>query len=146
MEGDDLHPEHNIQKMSKGIALNDEDRWPWLDRCHEWLKTCERFYRGRGILTCSALKRKYRDRIIGDLYCPYYFIYLKASIPLIEKRLKNRSNHFMPASLLSSQLKTLELPEQDESVISVDTDQPVEKILEKIISTLLKNQNGKLSF
>ncbi|GAA3567988.1 gluconokinase [Microlunatus spumicola] len=115
-EGDDLHPEANVEKMEQGIPLTDDDRWPWLDRVGEWIDAQGR--RGEpGIVTCSALKRAYRDRLRRPNVT---FVHLAGTRETISRRMAARSGHFMPLSLLDSQLETLEPPGPDEQVITVD--------------------------
>jgi gluconokinase len=115
-EGDDLHPEANVDKMEQGIPLTDDDRWPWLDKIGEWIDE-----QGRenepGIVTCSALKRAYRDRLRRP---NVVFVYLAGTREAIRRRMGAREGHFMPLSLLDSQLDTLEPPGPDEQVITVD--------------------------
>jgi gluconokinase len=115
-EGDDLHPEANVDKMEPGIPLTDDDRWPWLDRVGEWIDG-----QGRknepGIVTCSALKRAYRDRLRRPNVT---FVHLSGTRDAIRRRMAAREGHFMPLSLLDSQLETLEPPGPDEQVITVD--------------------------
>jgi gluconokinase len=114
-EGDDLHPATNVAKMSAGIPLTDEDRWPWLARVAAWIR--DHSDAGiPGIITCSALKRAYRDRLAGDNVA---FVHLAGSQDEIAKRLAVRTGHYMPASLLESQFAALETPEDDENVIQV---------------------------
>jgi gluconokinase len=114
-EGDDLHPAANVAKMSAGTPLTDEDRWPWLDRVAAWIQ--DHTATGMpGIITCSALKRIYRDRLAGN---NVVFAHLTASKDLIGQRLTARMDHFMPATLLDSQIATLEPLEADESAVSV---------------------------
>lgn len=121
MDGDDLHPQANIQKMSQGIPLNDEDRWPWLERVGAWLHS----HPGGGVVACSALKRSYRDAILAD--CPTaLFAHCTGSRELLEQRMRNRGEHFMPVKLLDSQFDTLEVPTPDEPARSFDiTESPV---------------------
>jgi len=115
-EGDDLHPEANVDKMEQGIPLTDDDRWPWLDRVGEWIDAQGR--KGEpGIVTCSALKRAYRDRLRRPNVT---FVHLAGTRETIGRRMAARSGHFMPLSLLESQLDTLEPPGPDEQVITVD--------------------------
>jgi len=115
-EGDDMHPAANIAKMAAGHPLTDEDRWPWLARVADWIREHTAAHRP-GIVTCSALKRSYRDVLRGD---GVIFVYLAASRELIAHRLAARHGHFMPAALLDSQLATLEPPGPDEQAITVD--------------------------
>ncbi|ARW16526.1 gluconokinase [Komagataeibacter europaeus] len=115
IEGDDLHTAHNIAKMSSGIPLTDEDRAPWLDRIAQQVRQwgdagqC-------GIVTCSALKRKYREHIGGGSQ-DVCFVYLKGSREDIAPRLKERTGHFMPVAMLDSQFATLEEPDMDDEVV-----------------------------
>src|SRR4051794_21885364 len=91
-EGDDLHPAANVAKMAAGIPLTDDDRWPWLDIVGSWI-TAHTDARLPGIVTCSALKRSYRDRLRGD---HVLFVYLEGSRQLISDRLGSRTDHYMP--------------------------------------------------
>ncbi|HSP75154.1 MAG TPA: gluconokinase [Cryobacterium sp.] len=115
-EGDDLHPQENIDKMSAGLPLNDEDRAPWLDTVSSWI--IEHTLAGvPGIITCSALKRRYRDVLREH---SVIFVHLTGSTDLIGRRLATRHEHYMPTSLLDSQVATLEAPGADECAISID--------------------------
>ena len=116
-EGDALHPPENVAKMHDGIPLTDADRAPWLARVAEWIDA-RRASGAPGIITCSALKRGYRRRIIGDR-ADVRPLYLKADVQVIRARLRARTGHYMPASLLDSQLATLEEPGEDERPITV---------------------------
>jgi len=109
-EGDDLHPSANVEKMRAGQPLDDEDRWPWLDRIAAWIQV-HTMSGTPGIITCSALKRSYRDRLGG---AGVVFVHLAGSRADIQARLSRRLDHFMPASLLDSQLQALEPLEPDE--------------------------------
>ncbi|MEZ2388998.1 gluconokinase [bacterium RCC_150] len=114
-EGDDFHPEANVAKMHAGHPLSDEDRWPWLDTIAAWIR--ERTEAGRpGIITCSALKKRYRDILRGE---NVVFVFLQGSKEKISDRLASRHGHYMPASLLESQFEALEEPTQDENYISL---------------------------
>ncbi|MDI2112854.1 gluconokinase [Commensalibacter nepenthis] len=136
-EGDNLHSEHNIQKMSQGIPLTDEDRMPWLQKCHDWLKERQTKSNGCGILTCSALKKSYRDILRKDIYGSFYFIYIDVPPEILLQRLQKRKGHFMPASLLSSQLETLDTPEADEDFIKITVaNDPFEEVLQKVLLRL----------
>ena len=115
-EGDDLHPPSNVAKMSAGTPLTDEDRWPWLDAIAAWMR--KKAERGEpGIVTCSALKRSYRDRLRGP---NVIFVFLNGPREVIAARMANRRDHFMPPALLDSQLATLEPPTEDENVVTVN--------------------------
>jgi gluconokinase len=118
MEGDRLHPPANVEKMRQGIPLTDADRAPWLDRIGEELKSWAAEGRS-GVLTCSALKRAYRDRI-RSARPDVRFVYVKGSQTLIKARVAVRHHEYMPASLLRSQFDTLEEPTPDEPVVTVD--------------------------
>ena len=115
-EGDDLHPEANVDKMEQGIPLTDDDRWPWLDRIGAWIDE-QGALDEPGIVTCSALKRSYRDRLRRP---NVVFVHLAGTRDAIRRRMAAREHHFMPLSLLDSQLDTLEPPGEDEQVITVD--------------------------
>jgi gluconokinase len=120
-EGDDLHPPENRDRMHRGIALTDADRAPWLQALEDWIDA--RIAAGEsGVLTCSALKRAYRDQLSRGR--PQLgFVYLRASEALIAERLKKRTGHFMSPTLLHSQFEALEHPGADEPVQIVDVDQ-----------------------
>lgn len=110
MDGDDLHPRANIEKMASGVPLTDDDRWPWLTLVGEWLA-------GRsdgGVIACSALKRSYRDRI-RKAAPDTVFLHLHGSRKLMGARMAARPGHFMPTTLLDSQFATLELLADDEA-------------------------------
>ena len=126
-EGDALHPAANVEKMSKGTPLTDEDRMPWLDRIGEEIKAS--LEKGKGIIvSCSALKRIYRDRLTTAAGGNLFFVYLEGSRALLTQRMAERKGHFMPVSLLDSQLATLEVPTGEQGVVSVDIDDTVEDI------------------
>lgn len=125
-DADDFHPEANIEKMAAGHALDDEDRAPWLAAIGQWL--AERATTNGGVVTCSALKRRYRDRIVADAP-DAVFVHLAGSRETIARRQASRPGHFMPASLLDSQFATLEDLEADENGFAVDIGQPVDDIV-----------------
>lgn len=134
-EGDALHPPENIAKMKAGHPLDDEDRAPWLAavaaRIDQWRDD------GKcGVVACSALKRCYRDIIIGGR-ADVRLIYLEGSRALIGERLAQRHDHFMPASLLDSQFAALEPPAPDEHAIAVSVDMPVADTVAQIAAALL---------
>lgn len=121
-EADEFHPKANIEKMSSGVPLTDEDRWPWLGLIRDWASA--RAAAGADVIvTCSALKRGYRD-VLRQASPRVRFLALKASPALVESRLATRHGHFMPASLLASQFAALEPLEADEdgAEISVEAD------------------------
>jgi len=119
VEGDELHPKSNVEKMSKGTPLTDEDRWPWLDVIGERLAESA----STGIvITCSALKKSYRDRLRNAAGGKLAFVFLDGSKELLSERMGHRTGHFMPASLLETQLATLERPDKEDGVVTVDID------------------------
>jgi gluconokinase len=111
-EGDDFHPPANVDKMRAGIPLDDDDRWPWLRSLAAWIGEHEKA--GRNVVvTCSALKRTYRD-LLCDGHPSVWFAHVTANAELIRDRMEHRTGHYMPASLLDSQLATLEPLGDDE--------------------------------
>ena len=118
VEGDKLHPPANVEKMRQGIPLTDADRAPWLDRIGEELRSWAAAGRS-GVMTCSALKRAYRDRI-RVARPDVRIVYLRGSEALIRSRVAARHHEYMPASLLHSQFDALEEPKGDEQVVTVD--------------------------
>lgn len=133
-EGDALHPPENVAKMHGGTPLTDEDRWPWLDRIAAWIDA--RLAAGEdGIVTCSALKRAYRDRLIRGRP-EIRLVDPQASRALLAARLAARKGHFMPAGLLDSQLATLEPPGDDERPIRIDVGDTPAALAERVIAAL----------
>ncbi|MCM3779672.1 gluconokinase [Microbacterium hydrocarbonoxydans] len=131
-EGDDLHPEANVKKMASGDPLTDDDRWPWLDRIAEWID--ERIAAGEpGIITCSALKRSYRDVLRRDAVT---FVHFVGDRELILERMLRRQGHFMPTTLLDSQFATLEPLGADEKAIEVAIDQTPQQQTAEIATRL----------
>ena len=133
IDGDDLHPAANKAKMSAGIPLDDEDRWPWLDLVSQALaedvSTLPAESGSTGtVVACSALKRSYRERILAGAPNTF-FIHLDGSREILQQRLGNRTEHFMPATLLDSQLATLEPLGLDEPGAVIDIDQPISQII-----------------
>jgi carbohydrate kinase (thermoresistant glucokinase family) len=139
-EGDDLHPAANVEKMHSGTPLTDADRLPWLHKIAEeidgWRKRGE-----SGVLTCSALKRSYRDIIIGNR-SDVTLVYLKGSHDLIHRRMAARHEHFMPVALLDSQFATLEEPTPDEHPITVDVGAKPIEIVTEIVHQMEERQAG----
>ena len=134
LEGDAFHPQSNINKMSKGDALTDEDRWPWLEIVATEMAAND----GLVFTGCSALKKKYREFITQKSGEPVLFIYLDGSKDLIANRMSARTGHFMPASLLKSQFNTLEIPTQDEYKIAVDISGSQNNVISFITAKLQK--------
>jgi gluconokinase len=133
-DADEFHPQANIDKMHSGQPLTDEDRWPWLRAIAAFIAT-ERARGEHAVVTCSALKRSYRDIIVGGRE-DVRLVFLKGEKALLETRLKGRHGHFMPSSLLQSQLATLEEPGADERPITVSVDAAPEAIVSEIIEKL----------
>jgi gluconokinase len=127
VEGDALHSQASVERMRAGTPLTDADRWPWLDRIGACLADVDRWPRGV-VAACSALKRSYRDRI--RVAAPGVgFAFLDGPASIIEERMATRLGHYMPASLLASQLQTLERPAADErDVLVVAIDRPASDI------------------
>jgi gluconokinase len=115
-DADTFHPEANLAKMRDGVPLTDADREPWLRAITDWMD--ERLASGEsGVITCSALKRAYRDRLLNGR--PATMVFLEANAEVLEERLRTRPGHFFPEKLLNSQLSTLELPAPDEKQVHV---------------------------
>ena len=137
-EGDDLHPAANVEKMHSGTPLTDADRLPWLRKIGEEIDG----WRARGesgVLTCSALKRAYRDIIIGDR-SDVTLVYLKGSRDLIHRRMAARHEHFMPVALLDSQFAALQEPTPDEHPLTVDVGGRPAEIVAEIVRQLEERQ------
>jgi gluconokinase len=133
-DADSFHPPANVAKMSRGMPLTDEDRWPWLAAIAQWID--ERCAADEhGIVSCSALKRAYRDRIVGAR-SGVRLVYLKGDMNLIAQRLRRRKHHFMPASLLESQFAALEEPGADENPLIVSIALPPRRVVGSIIEQL----------
>jgi gluconokinase len=134
LEGDAFHPPANVAKMHAGTPLTDEDRWPWLHAIATEIDAV----RARGesaLVACSALKRAYRDILIGNRP-DVRLVYLDGSRELIAGRLGARRGHFMPPALLDSQFATLEPPEADENPIVVSIGPPPEEVIAELIRRL----------
>ncbi|MFE7527488.1 gluconokinase [Kitasatospora sp. NPDC057542] len=141
-EADDFHPAANIAKMSAGIPLDDQDRQPWLRAIGAWLT--ERTEDGTGgVVTCSALKRGYRDTLRADAP-DAFFLHLSGGHDLVEDRLSHRTGHFMPTSLLNSQYATLEPLGVDERGAVLDVGPSPEELVEMAVA-LLRPVNGDLA-
>ncbi|WP_371672567.1 gluconokinase [Streptomyces sp. NBC_00289] len=131
-EGDDFHPPANIAKMSAGTPLDDADRWPWLDAIGSWAH--DRAGLG-GVVSCSALKRSYRDRLRA-VAPGITFLHLAGDRQLIEGRMAHRQGHFMPTALLDSQFATLQPLGADEAGVAVDVSGSPEEITERAATAL----------
>ncbi len=133
-DADWFHPPSNIEKMHAGKALTDEDRWPWLEGIAAWIEATRKAG-GHGVIACSALKRAYRDVLVGARP-DVRIVYLKGERELIARRSTLRHGHFMPASLLDSQFAALEEPGDDERPIVVSIDARPRDIVEAIATQL----------
>jgi gluconokinase len=133
-DADSFHPAANIDKMSRGLPLDDDDRWPWLAAIARWIDE-RRELAAPAIVSCSALKRAYRDRIVG-IRRDVRLVYLHGDRGLIRRRLSARKHHFMPAALLDSQLGVLEEPGADERAVIVDVAMSPRKVVAAIIDEL----------
>lgn len=133
-EADDFHPAANIEKMASGIPLTDQDRWPWLESMREWM-TAQARAGSSTVVTCSALRRSYRD-VLTHAEGRVRFVHLLGDAHLILERMKTRSGHFMPQSLLPSQLSTLEPLEPDEQGIRIENTGTPDEVTADIIKKL----------
>jgi gluconokinase len=134
VEGDAFHPATNVAKMHAGIPLTDEDRWPWLRAIADEIDAMRT--RGQSaVVACSALKRAYRDVLIGDRP-DVVLVYLQGSQTLIADRLAARKGHFMPPALLDSQFATLEEPGEDEHAVVVSIAPPPDAIVQEVVRRL----------
>ncbi len=134
-DADSFHPQANIEKMSRGEPLTDDDRWPWLQAIAAWIAE----HRAAGttcVVTCSALKRVYRDIVTARQSADVRLVYLKGEFDLIAARLAARKGHFMPPALLKSQFAALEEPAADEHAITVPIDATPEEIAERVMRQL----------
>jgi gluconokinase len=135
-DGDWFHPQSNVEKMHGGEPLTDEDRWPWLHGIAAWIDATRRVG-NHGTVACSALKRAYRDILVGERP-DVRIVYLKGERDLIVRRLAARDGHFMPPSLLDSQFEALEEPGENERPIVVSIVPHPREIVELIVNKLGK--------
>ena len=133
-DGDWFHPKSNIEKMHHGEPLNDQDRWPWLHAIADWIDATRRAGE-HGVVACSALKRAYRDILIGDRR-DVRLVFLKGDRDLIARRVAARADHFMPKALLDSQFAALEEPRADERPIVISIAPHPREIVDAIVSQL----------
>src|SRR4051812_40916429 len=138
-DGDSFHPPANVAKMSAGHPLTDEDRWPWLQAIADEIARC-RTTGEHIIIACSALKKAYRDILVGGRD-DVRMVYLRGSQELISDRMDRREGHFMPPGLLASQFATLEPPDAAEHPITVSVDAPVAAIVDDILQQLDAGQD-----
>jgi carbohydrate kinase (thermoresistant glucokinase family) len=133
-DADWFHPKSNIEKMHHGEPLNDQDRWPWLQAIADWIDATRRAG-GHGVVACSALKRAYRDILIGDRR-DVRLVFLKGDFDLIARRIAARADHFMPSTLLESQFAALQEPQADERPIVVSIAPHPREIVETVVRQL----------
>ena len=134
VEGDELHPRANIERMAHGIPLTDEDRRPWLLAIARRLREAHQCGRGL-VVTCPALKRSYRDLLRSQGAAETRFVYLRGNQPTVAERLARRRGHFMPASLLESQFAALEEPGTDERASVYDIRESPEAIVADLVQS-----------
>ncbi|USI74565.1 gluconokinase [Sphingomonas morindae] len=135
LEGDSFHAPEAVAKMRGGEPLTDEDRWPWLDRLGAALDQAVRA-EGLAIAACSALKRAYRTRLEAAIAAPVAFLLLDVARDELAARLERRTDHYMPKSLLDSQLATLERPDADEPALVLDSTRPPEALAARAVEWL----------
>jgi carbohydrate kinase (thermoresistant glucokinase family) len=133
-DADSFHPPANIAKMSRGVPLEDADRWPWLDAIAAFLDH-ELAERRSVLVSCSALKQSYRRRLVRDRR-DITLVFLQGSFELIGRRMAARRDHFMPVSLLQNQFEVLEEPSAEENALIVNVAPPVERVAQSIIAKL----------
>jgi len=132
LEGDSLHPKSNVDKMASGIPLQDEDRWPWLDKIGERMAVAEQGL----IVSCSSLKKSYRYRLRAAVGGQLAFVFLDGSFEVLHEHMGHRTGHFMPVTMLESQLATLESPVGEPLVFRADVVDPIEKIVAESLEWL----------
>ncbi|MBZ7988015.1 gluconokinase [Campylobacter canadensis] len=136
IDADDLHPRANIEKMQNAIALNDDDRMPWLERINDVFYSIQRRHTSM-VIACSALKKKYRDYIRSS--CKnVIFVHLYGDIDLIKQRMSKRSGHYMKENMIQSQFDTLEFPKDEDRVINIEISAPIGEILDKALIEIEK--------
>ena len=138
LDGDDFHPPENIAKMSAGIALDDADRWPWLDEIAANMANASRAsWEDYVIFTgCPSLRRRYRDYLLAGIGAPAHCIYLAADRALITQRMAARDGHFMPNSLIDSQFSTLEIPADNEPASHIDISGSIDVVMTRILAVI----------
>ena len=133
-EGDEFHPQANVEKMAAGLPLDDDDRWPWLRTVGRWID--QREATGRSVVvTCSALKRSYRD-LLREGRPSVWFAHVTVDAEVLRDRLRERTGHYMPASLLESQLATLEPLQPDEAGAEISGAAPPDAVVDDLLTAL----------
>ena len=138
-DGDSFHPASNIEKMSSATPLDDDDRWPWLRAIRAWIDEVAASGQ-RGIVASSALKRAYRDVLVGERDGTVRIVFLKGDRELIASRMGQRRDHFMPPALLDSQFATLEEPGPEENPITVRVEPSPDEIVRTVLERLLGSE------
>ena len=138
-EADDFHPAANITKMQAGTPLDDADRWPWLAALTEWM-TAQHAAGIATVVTCSALKRSYRG-VLDSASGEVAFVHLAGDASVIAQRMTARTDHFMPTSLLSSQIAALEELKPEENGLTLSIDATPEDLLDAVLRWLSNNAN-----
>lgn len=139
LEGDAYHSADAVEKMRRGTPLTDEDRWPWLERLGQAIAAMRDAAGARDggpVAACSALRRCYRDRLRATIGGPVRFVLLENSREALLARVGNRPGHYMPTSLLDSQLATLERPTPDEEAMILTTDRPADTLRDQVLAAL----------
>jgi carbohydrate kinase (thermoresistant glucokinase family) len=140
-DADDFHPPANVDKMRAGIPLTDDDRWPWLRAIAAWMD--ERIARGEpAVVTCSALRRAYRDLLLGGRP-EAQMVFLAVEREVLIRRLSARHGHFFPQQLLDSQLDALEPPQPDERVVTVVPSDDPAATVESVIAVLFPGEDAR---
>ena len=150
LDADDHHPSTNVEHMRRGLPLNDDMRWPWLDAVASAARTqagsTADAQGAQAIFTaCSALKRRYRD-VLRTHLSPITFVFLDGTRDVIQTRLETRVGHFMPSALLDSQFADLEPPGPDENCVTVFVDAPLETVVATALDRLAERDDGSFSF
>lgn len=135
LDADDYHPPANVDKMSRGVPLTDGDRWPWLGALGEAMRA-QADTVGGVISGCSALKRVYRQRLMEAVGLPLLFLVLDGSRETLFRRMSARTDHYMPPSLLDSQLADLERPADDEPALVLSIEQDVDSLVDEALAAL----------
>ena len=139
-DGDDFHPPENVEKMSKGLPLDDRDPLPWLVRLQDLIQ--DHGHRGEtAVLACSALKKRYRDQLRSGAD-EVRFVYLQGDFDLIWKRMRARSDHYMKSDMLQTQFEALEIPSPDEALI-VDIELGIDQIADGVLEQLMRESAGR---